>query len=285
MSQSKRGVNQGNDTKLTKALTTKIAYLTNLQKSLSKHNDLWIYKLLNISKYYRVIKKRSYEDKDNCPALVVDLLPQLRHYLSHRLIKYLKKNYPFFYYREDHLGHYQVYFGDWWGHKCFGNLDVVNVKFNFNSSEYQKLQHAFNGPNSKANFHKIVKIKKQNDQLNRLIKTQAKRTNSESELKSDLKVSKSQAKLPWNIKRIENEQDLMTKKLKKLNQFDKKANDARGQIQHNQQRILEISKEYTVINFEMQSIKKYFGSLTKFDKNNKRLYYNYLSFLINGGKK
>lgn len=284
MVQSKRGVDQENDDKLTGGLTAKVNYLTKLHRALTKRDDVRVYKLLNVAKYDRVMRQKPLKGKSNYQNLVVDLLPRLRHYLSHRLIKYLKKIYPFFYYYEERLGHYQIYFGDWWGHKLFGNLDVIKVKFNFNSTEYEKLHRAFDRKHSNQELKKVDKIKKRNDRLSQLVKTQTKRDNLESELKADLKVSESQTKLPWNGNRIKTEEKLMTDKLDKLERLDKKATDAKKEIKENRQEILEFSKENTVIGYEKQCVKDQFGSLSQFNENNKQLYYNYLSFLINGGK-
>lgn len=285
MSQRGLRLDRKNDNELAKNVAAKITYLTELHAAISKHDDLHIYKLLNAIKYYQIMKKRRFSDKHNHQALVIDQLPRLRHYLSHRLIKYLKQVYPFFYYYEDHLGHYQVYFGDWWGHKLFGTLDVINVKFDFDPDEYRKLEHTFDHQNSKGVDTSVKKIKQRNNKLSRLAKTQSRRDNLESELKSDLKINKSQARFPWNVARIRNERNMITEKLKKLDRIDETARNAKSQMRSNHHRMLEASKENTVINYEKRCIKDYFGTLDQFNENNKRLYYNYLSFLINGGEK
>lgn len=284
MSQNAQTTNQKNDKALSTALKAKANYVNRLQSALQSHNDLKVYKLLNTTKYYHLMKNKRYSEDYDYQALVSDLLPQLRHHLSHQLIKYLKRIYPFFYYREDHLGHYQVYFGDWWGHKLFGNLDVINVKFNFNQNEYDKLRQAFDDKHANIDSRNIKMVKKQNVHLTKLVNSQNKRDNLKSELESDLKTNESQAKMPWNSARIKRNYNLIMKKLNKLNRSNREAQNAKGRMINNKQKILEFSKENTVIDYEKQCVKKYFGKLSQFNESNKQLYYNYMSNLLAGGK-
>ncbi|QBP18643.1 exonuclease SbcC [Acetilactobacillus jinshanensis] len=282
MSQDVKKIDEKSDQALSQSLAGKSKYLQRLQDALDKDDDLLVYKLLNTTKYYHVMKQRRYTDSNNYQTLVKDLRPELSHHLSHRLIKYLKKTYPFFYYYEDQLGHYQVYFGDWWGHKLFGSLDVINVEFNFDNKEFAKLKRAFNDQHFDTQDMKA--IQQQNSRLTELAKTQDKRSNEETELKADLKANKSQARMPWNSNRINAEYAKIIGRLKKLSNLDKQADDAKARIKGNQQKMLKLSTENTVIDYEKKSVKKYFGDLSQFNDNNKQLYYNYVSNLLAGGK-
>ena len=282
MSKTVQNVDQDNTLSLGQALDRKTKYLNQLGVALKKHDDGLVYKLLDLSRYYHVIKQKRYKNNGDNQALVADLRSQLSHYLSHQLIKYLKRDYPFFYYYESRLGHFKIYFGDWWGHKLFGQLDVLHVKFRFDSTEYRKLKQTFAAGDqpSGINASVIKQLKRSNADLQKLVDAQTKRETKEADLKSDLKANESQAHLPWNTGRIKSNYEAITKQLKRLDQQDAQAADAKNRVRLNQRRVLALSKEDTVLSYEKRSVKKYFGNLAQFDQNNRQLYYNYISYLM-----
>lgn len=49
----------------------------------------------------------------------------------------------FFTFEETGIGQFQFFFGNWWGRRLFGTLDILNVSFEFDEVEYQKLAKSF----------------------------------------------------------------------------------------------------------------------------------------------
>ena len=125
-------------------IETKVKYLQELDQAIDQHRDRDVYRLLDNQRYAKEIEHREQQPNDEgVMSLVDDLADQLSSYLSVNLIKYLGKTYPFFYYEEYQTGHYRIYFGNWWDRRRFGELDVLNVRFSFDQTEYEMLNKSF----------------------------------------------------------------------------------------------------------------------------------------------
>ena len=157
---------------INQAIKQKVDYLDVLRKAITDHADEKIYALLDQRRYAAEIMHREEQMNDTgVMGLVDDLTDQLSNYLSTKLIKYLSKTYPFFYYEEYQTGHYRIYFGNWWDRRQFGELDVLNIRFVFDQGEYQKLAESFelNRDGKRYNGAKIDKLSKENDRMQGLI--------------------------------------------------------------------------------------------------------------------
>ena len=129
---------------LTNEIKNKLDYLQSLGRAVQAQDDRLVYQLIDSEKYSTEILKARHSsyDKSN-ERLVEDAYGLVSEYLSSNLIGFLRERYPFFYFEETETGKFQFYFGNWWGRRLFGTLDVLNVKFNFDENEYQKLARSF----------------------------------------------------------------------------------------------------------------------------------------------
>lgn len=161
-----------------------------LQSALHDHDDRQIYELIDKTRYEREVKKsRSTTKTQELADLVADDHEQLSHYLSEKLIDYLGQTYPFFYYDEVKDGEFDIYFGNWWDRRKFGKLDVLNVAFKFDETEYNKLKRAFelDALNQRYNTENIADITANSAELQKLIEGQDERDHEKEKLRQQLK--------------------------------------------------------------------------------------------------
>ncbi len=212
--------------------------------------------------------------------LVDDLADQLSNYLSENLIKYLGKTYPFFYYEEYQTGHYRIYFGNWWDRRQFGELDVLNVRFSFDQTEYDKLRTAFElaRDNKRYNSDRISKISSENDRLQDLIDHQREREERKEALQEQLKEVSSRSGI-WESSRNKESRQELVEQLQKLEDQEEEARNAAQTIKDNERVVLSLSKENTILSYEQKSIIDTFGSFEDFELANRNLYANYLASL------
>ncbi|WP_243673920.1 hypothetical protein [Lentilactobacillus kisonensis] len=179
-----------NDTVLSSALSQKMTYLNDLNESIIKGNDLKIYELIDPNRYATEAKGEELtEAKPDHYSLAADLNAQLSHHLSDKLITYLGKTYPFFYYHEYELGKFHIYFGNWWDHRMFGDLDPINVRFNFSEEEYNVLAQSFQLEleNKRVNDDEMRQLGEENEKLTQLIGDQDKRDHQKETIRKQLK--------------------------------------------------------------------------------------------------
>ena len=125
-------------------IAEKVSFLRQVDEAVKDHHDKKIYQLLDNQRYAKEIEHREQQpNNQSVMSLVDDITNYLSNFLSIKLIDYLGKKYPFFYYEEYETGHYRIYFGNWWDRREFGELDVLNVRFLFNDDEYDKLKKTF----------------------------------------------------------------------------------------------------------------------------------------------
>lgn len=269
------------DQAIEQRISTKIKYLQQLNQAIEHHDDRKVYQLLDNRRYAKEIKHREQQANDEgVMSLVDDLANQLSNYLSVNLIKYLGRVYPFFYYEEYQTGHYRIYFGNWWDRRQFGELDVLNVRFSFNQKEYDKLKKSFAlaRENKRYNSDKIDKISSENDRLQELIDHQREREEKKRQVQEQLKDASSRSGLFESSRNRENRQELVDE-LQKLEDQEEEARTAAQTIKENEQLVLTLSKENTILSYEQKSIIDSFGSFGDFELANRNLYSNYLTNL------
>ncbi|MGX6429690.1 exonuclease SbcC [Levilactobacillus yonginensis] len=268
---------------LTQAIASKLDYLSTLQAAVQHSDDRQVYELLDQVRYYEEVKKtRSTRSVNHLAELVDNIHPQIAHYLSDKLIDYLGHIYPFFYYEEYTTGLFHIYFGNWWDRRLFGDLDVINVRFDFDKTEYQKLRDSFalESQNQRLNTAKIESISAESEQLQSLVDAQATRDNQKSELRDQLKENSGKSSLPWDSGKLKDERQRIIDQLTKLADEDEKALNAHKLIKANDDKILVLSKEDTILNYEKQSIRDSFDDFEHFEAHNASLYADYLNSLL-----
>ena len=265
-------------------VATKVKYLQELNQAVAAHHDREIYRLLDNRRYAKEIEHREQQPNDEgVMSLVDDLADQLSNYLSVKLIKYLGQAYPFFYYEEYQTGHYRIYFGNWWDRRQFGELDVLNVRFSFDQAEYEKLAKSFElaRKNKRYNSDRIEKISEQNDHLQALIDNQAAREQRRQSIETQLEEVNSRSSIFESSKNKETRQELVDQ-LQKIEDEEQEARTANKTIRENDQVVLSLSKENTILSYEQKSIVDTFGSFEDFELANRNLYADYLARLAGG---
>lgn len=267
--------------KLKQSLSGKIAYLNALQDAVDQQDDRLTYELLDPERYHTEISSTNEAAKSGYFSLVDDVRSQIAHYLSYQLIDYLAEIYPFFYYREIAEGEFKILFGNWWDRREFGYLDVLNLEFQFDKDEYQKLSGTFqlDANNKHLNTENIAKISEENKQLEKLLSNQDQRDSRKAQLRDQLADTSSNSSF-WESGKVKEERQALKDELTKLTEEDQKAADARNTMKSNEDRILALSKEDTILSYEKQAIKQAFGSFESFTNHSKKLYSDYLTSLI-----
>ena len=262
-------------------IITKIKYLRRFNDAISNHRDREIYQLLDNQRYAKEIEHREQQPNDKgVMNLVDDLADQLSNNLSENLIKYFGKTYPFFNYEEYQTGHYRIYFGNWWDRRQFGELDVLNVRFSFDQTEYDKLRTAFElaRDNKRYNSDRISKISSKNDRLQDLIDHQREREERKEALQEQLKEISSRSGI-WESSRNKESRQELVEQLQKLEDQEEESRNAAQTIKDNERVVLSLSKENTILSYEQKSIIDTFGSFEDFELANRNLYANYLASL------
>ena len=267
--------------KLKQSLSGKIAHLNALQDAVDQQDDRLTYELLDPERYHTEISSTNEAAKSGYFSLVDDVRSQIAHYLSYQLIDYLAEIYPFFYYREIAEGEFKILFGNWWDRREFGYLDVLNLEFQFDKDEYQKLSGTFqlDANNKHLNTENIAKISEENKQLETLLSNQDQRDSRKAQLRDQLADTSSNSSF-WESGKVKEERQALKDELTKLTEEDQKAADARNTMKSNEDRILALSKEDTILSYEKQAIKQAFGSFESFTNHSKKLYSDYLTSLI-----
>ena len=268
---------------LTEAVVDKIQYLQTLKKAVDDQNVRQVYQLIDSQKYAReILQERHGAGNVGNEKLVEDIRPQISDFLSTNLINYLHQIYPFFYFEETAPGNFQFYFGNWWGRRLFGTLDVLNVEFHFNEHEYEKLAKAFEleYENKRLNSDAIERISSENERLQNLIDTQDDRDREKERIRAQIKQLSQEKVMPWESSKLKESKQKLKEKFSNLTELDEQANNAYRTIRDNEETILALSKEDTLIGYEKQSIIAKFGTFENFEAKNKTLYRDYIANLI-----
>ncbi len=268
-------------------IAEKVSFLRQVDEAVKDHHDKKIYQLLDNQRYAKEIEHREQQpNNQSVMSLVDDITNYLSNFLSIKLIDYLGKKYPFFYYEEYETGHYRIYFGNWWDRREFGELDVLNVRFLFNDDEYDKLKKTFelSRDNKRYNSDKIDKISAENDRLQDLIDHQREREEQRTKLQEQLKDVSSRSGIWESTKNKESRQSLVDA-LQKLEDEEEESRTAAQTIKDNEQVVLSLSKENTILSYEQKSILDTFGSFEDFELANRNLYANYIKSLSDDQEK
>ncbi|MEJ6400554.1 hypothetical protein [Nicoliella lavandulae] len=271
-----------NADKLGDNLNAKIKYLNSLRNALFANDDLEIYRLINVKRYNEIMKPtHPIDNKYDISLMIEDLQDDLSHYLCEKLISYLGKKYPFLYYYEYRFGHFRIYFGNWWDHKLFGELDVLNVKFDFDPDELNKLSKSFELEAENKTFYSdtINDITNDSQRVQSLIDAQPQRDARKEELKIALQKNESKSTMPWEIGRVKQEHKRLADEYRKIVSIDEQANNGLQLIKSNEAKILELNKEDMIISYEKQSIRDSFQNFQKFIDMQSHLYFDYLNYL------
>ncbi len=272
-----------NDTLLSKALKEKVQYLNDLNDSVKNGDDLRIYQLMDPNRYANELAtdQATGDAQVDYFGLASDLTAELSHHLSNKLIDYLGVTYPFFYYHEYELGKFQVYFGNWWDHRMFGELDPINIRFNFDDNEYHILAQSFQleAENRRVNDAAMQKLGDENERITKLINEQDQRDRRKEEIRQQLKENQEKSPMPWEAGKVKEERQRLNDEMLKLTQVDEEAASGRSTIKQNENKILALSKEETILSLEKQNIRATFGSFEAFIENNNQLYVKYLQNL------
>jgi hypothetical protein len=259
-----------------------MAYLNDLSESITKGNDLKVYELIDPNRFATEANGETLtETKPDHYGLASDLNAQLSHHLSDQLIDYLGKTYPFFYYHEYELGKFHIYFGNWWDHRLFGELDPINVRFNFSEEAYGMLAKSFQLEleNKRVNDDEMRQLGEENEKLTQLIEDQDKRDQKKEAVRKQLKENEEKSPMPWEAGKVKEAHQQLTDALLELTNIDEQATNARPKIKENENKILALSKEETILNLEKQNIRASFGSFDAFNDSNDHLYAKYIQNL------
>lgn len=273
---------------LTNEIKNKLDYLQSLGRAVQAQDDRLVYQLIDSEKYSTEILKARHSsyDKSN-ERLVEDSYGLVSEYLSSNLIGFLRERYPFFYFEETETGKFQFYFGNWWGRRLFGTLDVLNVKFNFDENEYQKLARSFEfeAENKRLNTDTIERLSQENDELQELLDSQSNREAEKERMRKKLKQLNQEKVMPWDAGKQREMKQRLTDELSRIAEIDEKAANGYQRIHENEKRVLELSKEDTLLGYEKQSIIAKFGSFENFKEKNAALYRDYITDLIATGNR
>ncbi len=273
-----------NDAVLTAALTQKQDYLKQLNESITNGKDVDVYELMDPNRFATEFKGEELtESKPDFFDLAADLHQQLSHHLSNKLIDYLSTTYPFFYYHEYELGKFRIFFGNWWNHQVFGELDVLNLRFDFAQDQFDELDQSFKLEVDGKQVHgqAMQNYADQNEKITELINNQDERDKQKDDLRTKIKANEEKSPMPWEAGKVKEEHHALENQLLDLTKQDDKAASGRDKIKENKERILALSKEETILNLEKQNIRATFGSFEGFLKSNDNLYKNYLESLSN----
>ncbi|GAB6091895.1 exonuclease SbcC [Furfurilactobacillus curtus] len=262
-------------------LSQKSHYLQDLTDAIDAFDDRRVYELVDPQRYATLIRGNDQAEVNPLASLVTDLHPDLSHYLSHDLLAYLKQTYPFFYFEESDQGHFEIYFGNWWDRRQFGDLDVLNVQFVFDQVEYEKLTQSFalEAENKNYNSDRIKDIARQSQELQALMDQQEQRDLEKEKLRAQLKeVGENRGIFAGG--RAKSERQELLDRLTVLADEDDRANNAYKGMKANEDESLVLAKEDTILSYEKQAIRKVFGDYATFEDRNANLYVDYLSHLI-----
>lgn len=163
----------------------------------------------------------------------------------------------------------------------FGELDPINIRFNFDDNEYHILAQSFQleAENRRVNDAAMQKLGDENERITKLINEQDQRDRRKEEIRQQLKENQEKSPMPWEAGKVKEERQRLNDEMLKLTQVDEEAASGRSTIKQNENKILALSKEETILSLEKQNIRATFGSFEAFIENNNQLYVKYLQNL------
>lgn len=276
-----------NDATINDKFDTKINYIQAVQAAINAERDLNVYELLDERRFQLELNGVELEESDpELPWLLNNMQHDMGHYLGTKLIAYLSAKFPFFYYEETHLGVFELYFGNWWGRRRFGILDPMSVAFIFDDQAYSMLSRAVEMAENGERYHAsaIEETTRTNELHQQLLDGQEARNAERRELEN--KLDELGDKNGFFLGRgNSDEREDVQDALSKLDALDAKADEVPAIIAENNAKILEYSKEDTILLYEQRAIDDTFGSFAGFEAAVNTLYADYLKALrAEGGK-
>ncbi|MDR3189872.1 MAG: hypothetical protein LBT80_01550 [Lactobacillaceae bacterium] len=266
---------------LSDKLRAKMQYLSDVQQAIAEDNNRLVYQLLDAKKYATLVEDTEDVESNRSESLLVDdLQNELSHHLSTHLIEYLEEHFPFFYYEEDELGVYQVYFGNWWDRRQFGILDPLTVSFIFHDEEYNMLAQAVELAASNRRYHTdvIEDATHTNEELQKLVDGQAVRNNERVQLNLEMQQLEDKRGIFQSAETKDRRTQVETR-LAQLDAIDEKAARVPDLIAENNTLILYYSKEDTILIYEQRAIDEQFENFANFETAVNNLYKDYVSQL------
>lgn len=272
---------------VTNALSKKLAYLEKVQKAIAAQDDRLVYELIDSKRYHKEVlrqplKEEEFKDSVKNEHLINDINYEISEFLSEKLIAYLREVYPFFYFVRKAAGQYQFYFGNWWGRRLFGELDVLNVSFKFKPEEFEKLKQSFalEKEGKRYNSQAIQDLALENERLQDMIDNGDSRDKRKQEIRDELKELAQVKVMPWESGKHREAKQELVDELAELTEIDENMSTAYHKIKENEQEILDLSKEDTLLGYEKQSILAKFNNFSNFNAKTKDLYRDYIAHLI-----
>jgi len=276
-----------NDAIINEKFDTKINFIQSVQAAIAAEQDLKVYELLDQRRFELELNGVQVEDYDaELPWLVNNMHHDIGHYLATNLITYLSEKFPFFYFEETHLGIFEVYFGNWWGRRRFGLLDPIAVMFIFDDQAYTMLSRAVEMAANDERYHAaaIEETTKTNEIHQELLDGQEQRNAERRELEAKL-AELNERNGFFAGRGVADEREDVQEALAKLDALDARADEVPAVIAENNAKILEYSKEDTILLYEQRAIDDTFGSFAQFEEAVNTLYADYLKALrAEGGK-
>jgi hypothetical protein len=274
-----------NDAIINQKFNTKINYIQAVQAAIAAEDDLKVYELLDQRRFELELNNVEVTEYDaDLPWLVNNMHHDMGHYLATKLIAYLSEKFPFFYYEETHLGVFEMYFGNWWGRRRFGILDPLAVNFIFDDEAYGMLSRAVEMAANDERYHaaSIEETTKTNEIHQKLLDSQETRNAERREL--ERKLEDMGEKNGFFLGRGNaDEREEVIEELAKLDALDAKADEVPAVIAENNAKILEYSKEDTILLYEQRAIDDTFGDFAQFETAINTLYGDYLKALRSEG--
>lgn len=260
---------------------TKINYIQAVKAAIAAEKDLNVYELLDKRRFELELNGVEVTEYDaELPWLVNNMHHDMGHYLATKLIAYLAEKFPFFYYEETHLGVFELYFGNWWGRRRFGLLDPLSVSFIFDDQAYSMLSRAVDMAAKDERYHSaaIEETTKTNEIHQQLLDGQEERNAQRRELEAKLAELGEKGGFFLGRSNSDEREDVQ-EELSKLDALDAKADEVPAVIAENNAKILEYSKEDTILLYEQRAINDTFGSFAAFEEAVSTLYADYLKAL------
>lgn len=260
-------------------LQKKQAFLTKFEEAIMAGDDRQILEMIDARRYNMTVHDAAGADNNRVlAALVDDLRPKISHHVAKNLIAYLSEKFPFFFYEETEVGVFHLFFGDWWDRREFGVLDPFSVTFIFNKAAFELLKQSVELSKTEETVHATERA-----EIERLL------TGMRETVAGQPDRDKERAELEEKKTELENKKGLFKRngdelaelqvKLDALDATDKKAADLPMLIAKNEEQLLALEKEESVLAYEQHAIEETFGDFETFAAKAESLYADYVKSL------
>ena len=241
-------------------LQKKQAFLTKFEEAIMAGDDRQIFEMIDARRYNMTVHDAAGADNNRVlAALVDDLRPKISHHVAKNLIAYLSEKFPFFFYEETEVGVFHLFFGDWWDR-------FELLKQSVELSKTEETVHA----TERAEIERL---------LTGMRETVAGQPDRDKE-RAELEEKKTELENKKGLfKRNGDELAELQVKLDALDATDKKAADLPMLIAKNEEQLLALEKEESVLAYEQHAIEETFGDFETFAAKAESLYADYVKSL------